>query len=182
MSAAGGGGSSAAPRILIAGDVHGRLPALFKRVLSVNKSNGPFDALLCVGQFFPSDPSGIEGMQKYVDGMEPVPLPTYFTGNYGEGASMLLSASKQKAAQAGVSMEGIPVCHNLTWLIGSGILNLHGLRVAYLGGKYISDLYHDAKGAAAVGAIHEDDVDALRAFADDKPVTDLFLSYPSLKL
>lgn len=65
-------------------------------------------------------------MQKYIDGTEPIPLPTFFVGNYGEGANLLLSASKLKAAQAGLSMEGIPVCQNLTWLIGSGILNLHG--------------------------------------------------------
>ncbi|OAE21764.1 hypothetical protein AXG93_2550s1010 [Marchantia polymorpha subsp. ruderalis] len=116
------GSGSTAPRILIAGDVCGRLAALYKRVASVNKSNGPFDALLCVGQFFPSDPSGIEDMQKYIDGTEPIPLPTFFVGNYGEGANLLLSASKLKAAQAGLS-----------------------LRIAYLGAKYIPDLYQDAK-------------------------------------
>lgn len=54
-----------------------------------------------------------------------------------------------------------------------------GLRVAYLGGKFNASLYQDAKGAASAGAYHEDDVDALRAFADDKAVTDLFLSYPA---
>jgi hypothetical protein len=40
-------------KILISGDVNGKLSALFKRVAAVNKSNGPFDLLLCTGRFFP---------------------------------------------------------------------------------------------------------------------------------
>ena len=39
-------------KILIAGSVHGKLKDLFKRVAAVNKSNGPFDLLLCTGDFF----------------------------------------------------------------------------------------------------------------------------------
>jgi len=40
-------------KVLISGDVHGNLSALFKRVQAVNKANGPFDLLLCTGGFFP---------------------------------------------------------------------------------------------------------------------------------
>jgi len=57
-----------------------------------------------------------------------------------------------------------------------------GLRVAYLSGKHSAELYQNAKAAAAAGAHHEDDVDTLRAFADDPSITDLFLSYPLLLL
>ena len=39
-------------KILIAGSVHGKLKDLYKRVAAVNKSNGPFDLLLCTGDFF----------------------------------------------------------------------------------------------------------------------------------
>jgi hypothetical protein len=48
--------SMAGVNILISGDCGGKLSAMFKRVASVNKSNGPFAALLCVGGFF--EPSG----------------------------------------------------------------------------------------------------------------------------
>ena len=41
----------ASKKILISGDVNGKLSALFKRVAAVNKSNGPFDMLLCTGRF-----------------------------------------------------------------------------------------------------------------------------------
>jgi hypothetical protein len=40
-------------KILIAGDVRGRLAALYKRVAAVHGSAaGPFDAVFCVGAFF----------------------------------------------------------------------------------------------------------------------------------
>lgn len=93
----------------------------------MNKSNGPFDVLFCLGQFFPSDPGGIEEVQEYIDGAKQIPLPTYFIGDYGEGAGLILSASKAKAAEAGgLSVEGIPVCHNLVCLKGSGVVTIHG--------------------------------------------------------
>lgn len=37
---------------LTCGDVCGQFDQLFKRVTSVNKKAGPFDLLLCVGDFF----------------------------------------------------------------------------------------------------------------------------------
>ncbi|CAM6074129.1 unnamed protein product [Sphagnum tenellum] len=175
-------GNKEAPRILLCGDVNGHLHALYKRVLAVNKSNGPFDALLCVGQFFPRTPDGIEEMKTYFTLAKPIPLPTYFIGDYGEGAASLLAPAKAKAAETGIPMDGVRICDNLLWLKGSGILNLKGLRVAYLSGKHRAELYQNAKAAAAAGAHHEDDVDTLRAFADDPSITDLFLSYPLLLL
>ena len=42
-----------ARKILLVGDVRGRLDDLYKRVARVNKPPaGPFDALFCVGPFF----------------------------------------------------------------------------------------------------------------------------------
>ena len=39
-------------KVLLSGDVNGKWNALFKRVAAVNKSNGPFDVLLCTGRTF----------------------------------------------------------------------------------------------------------------------------------
>ncbi len=39
-------------KVLLAGDINGKIDALYKRVNTVNASNGPFAALLCVGSFF----------------------------------------------------------------------------------------------------------------------------------
>ncbi|KAF5743056.1 zinc finger CCCH domain-containing protein 64-like [Tripterygium wilfordii] len=83
----------AGPRILLCGDVVRRLNQLFKRVQSVNKSAGPFDALLCVGQFFPDSPQLLEEFMDYIEGRSQISLPTYFIGDYGIGATKVLSAA-----------------------------------------------------------------------------------------
>jgi hypothetical protein len=92
----------------------------------VNEKNGPFDAAFCVGQFFPADGSGVEGVERYFKGEETIPVPTYFIGDYGEGATSLLAPARSKALDMGFSVDGIPVCDNLFYLKGSGVLNLKG--------------------------------------------------------
>lgn len=37
---------------MLCGDVEGRFDTLFNRVRSINSKSGPFDLLLCVGNFF----------------------------------------------------------------------------------------------------------------------------------
>ncbi|EFJ14443.1 hypothetical protein SELMODRAFT_445909 [Selaginella moellendorffii] len=160
------------PRILLCGDVVGRLDQLFKRVAAVNTANGPFDALFCVGQFFPLDEHGVSQVREYIDGAKEIPLPTYFTGNYGEEALQLLAPAKDR----GLVSEPVVVSKNLFWLRGSGVVFVHELRIAFLSGKSDALAYEDAKLAADVGAFHQDDVDALRALADDSQVIDLFLT------
>lgn len=39
-------------KVLLSGDINGKWNTLFKRVSAVNKSNGPFDVLLCTGRTF----------------------------------------------------------------------------------------------------------------------------------
>jgi hypothetical protein len=45
-------GAAGSVKVLLAGDINGKFDALYKRVNTVNASNGPFAALLCVGSFF----------------------------------------------------------------------------------------------------------------------------------
>eukprot|EP00249_Psilotum_nudum_P020073 c27549_g1_i1 orf=3-1673(-) len=165
-----------APRILLCGDVLGRFNHLFKRVSAVNKANGPFDALLCVGQFFPIDNSDTTEMMEYIGGKKEIILPTFFIGDYGEGAELMLLSAKSRAVTFGPTMDGISICDNLYWLKGSGIFDLHGLRTAYLAGRYDKLVYKAAASMSSSGVYHEDDVDALRAFADDPGVVDLFIT------
>ena len=50
------------------GDVDGRLNLLYKRVRNVNNKNGPFDILICVGDFF--NTSHMEEWLTYQSGKE----------------------------------------------------------------------------------------------------------------
>ncbi|KAG9455617.1 hypothetical protein H6P81_000125 [Aristolochia fimbriata] len=161
----------AAPRFLFCGDVLGRLNQLFKRVALVNKSAGPFDALLCVGQFFPDSPEQHEEFFDYLGGRSSVPLPTYFIGDYGLGAAKVLSTASGDPSNLGFKMDGLRICENLFWLKGSGKFTLHGVSIMYLSGK-------NSSGGQIIGTYSEDDVGALRALAEEQGVIDIFLTYP----
>ncbi|KAF9617693.1 hypothetical protein IFM89_038193 [Coptis chinensis] len=112
------------PRILLCGDVFGRLNQLYKRVSTVTKATGPFDALFCVGQFFPdSSDDQLNELMDYIDGRSQIPIPTYFIGDYGFGAAKVLSNARME--NKGFKMDGLKICNNLFWLKGSGKFTLH---------------------------------------------------------
>lgn len=157
------------PRILLCGDVLGRLNQLFKRVQSVNKSAGPFDAVLCVGQFFPDSSELLDEFMNYVEGRSKIPIPTYFIGDYGVGAAKVLLAASRNSANQGFKMDGFKITDNLFWLKGSGNFTLHGLSVAYLSGRQSSE-------GQQFGTYSQDDVDALRALLEEPGIVDLFLT------
>ncbi|PAV79700.1 hypothetical protein WR25_19083 isoform C [Diploscapter pachys] len=107
-------------KVLCVGDVQGAFAKLIKQVQAVNAKNGPFDMLLCVGEFFgPSD----EENQKVVSGEIEMPIATYILG------SCCPSTSKYYPE------ESIEFTSNLTYLGRKGILNTAtGLQIAYLSG------------------------------------------------
>lgn len=104
----------------------------------MSKSAGPFDALICVGQFFPDSPELLNEFLDYVEGRAQVPIPTYFTGDYGVAAPKILSTTSKKAENQGFKMDGLEVCHNLFWLRGSGKFTLQGKVLIYYIRKYQS--------------------------------------------
>ncbi|PKA64259.1 Zinc finger CCCH domain-containing protein 59 [Apostasia shenzhenica] len=132
----------------------------------VNKSTGPFDALLCVGQFFPDSIDGLEEISDYLDTRLPVPIPTYFIGDYGAGAGRFLSAASKLASSKGFKTDGLELCPNLYWLKGSGKFFLHGLSIIYISGRQMPD-------ADGNGHYSRDDVDALRALAEEPGISDI---------
>ncbi|XP_074280728.1 zinc finger CCCH domain-containing protein 64 isoform X2 [Silene latifolia] len=157
------------PRLLLSGDVLGRLSLLYKRFTSVNKSAGPFDAILCVGQFFPDTTDQLQEFMDYIDGRREIPIPTYFIGDYGVASPKVLSAAANEPGNLGFKMDGLKVCPNLYWLKGGGSFTLHGLSVAYLSGR-------QSPSGHQFGKYTQDDVDALRAFVEEPGIPDIFLT------
>lgn len=45
---------------LVCGDVKGNFKVLFNKIQNINQKSGPFDLLLCVGDFFGSDNAKLE--------------------------------------------------------------------------------------------------------------------------
>ena len=66
-------------KVLVSGDARGDLATLFGRVGTLHASKGPFDCLLCVGDFF--GPSGAAAvLLPYRSKELAVPLPCYILG------------------------------------------------------------------------------------------------------
>ncbi|KAI3787110.1 hypothetical protein L1987_41327 [Smallanthus sonchifolius] len=93
--------------------------------------------------------------------------------DYGAGAVKVLSAAAKESGNLGFKMDGLKIRDNLFWLKGSGKFSLHGLSVAYLSGRKSSS-------GQIYGTYSQDDVDALRALAEEPGIIDIFLTYPSL--
>ncbi|KAL0053002.1 hypothetical protein WJX82_011315 [Trebouxia sp. C0006] len=144
-------------KVLVTGDPGGNLPALFKRVAAVNKSNGPFDLLFCVGSFFShadckEDAAPVSAdAQAYTSGSKQAPMPTYFIGSFGAGSKeAMLSLSTASS--------------NIQYLGPSGLKTLQGLNVAFLDGIYNAAAYkQDAQDVgSAAGCRHYTQADVNR--------------------
>ncbi|RZF32947.1 hypothetical protein LSTR_LSTR000817 [Laodelphax striatellus] len=108
-------------KVLICGDVNGKYKTLFARVESINKKNGPFSYLLCVGNFFGNS---IKDWEPYANGSVEVPVPTYILGpNSEKHVSFYAKADRGQVAPS------------VVYLGKRGVLNtISGMRIAYLSG------------------------------------------------
>lgn len=62
---------------MVCGDVEGRFNTLFNRIETINSKSGPFEMLLCVGNFFGVNNSQFE---PYKTGIKSIAIPTYILG------------------------------------------------------------------------------------------------------
>ena len=75
-------------KILACGDVKGKFSTFFKKVKSVNTKNGPFEMIICVGDFFGDHEFG-ESEDRQIwneikSGKVKVPAPIYMLGPLNE--------------------------------------------------------------------------------------------------
>lgn len=108
-------------RVLVCGDVEGNFKFFFSKVEAINKKNGPFDFLLCIGNFFGKENVGLE---PYKNGMMTIPVPTY-----------ILGPNRPEDEDHYPEEDGCEICPNLTYLGKRGLYNASsGLKIAYLSG------------------------------------------------
>ena len=108
-------------KVLICGDVEGHFKFLFNKVESINKKSGPFDFLLCVGNFFGENNTELE---VYKNGMKNIPVPTYIIG-----------ANREVDLMNYPDEDGCEICQNLTYLGKRGVyIASSGLKIAYVSG------------------------------------------------
>ncbi|GAB0092798.1 CWF19-like protein 1 homolog [Sergentomyia squamirostris] len=109
-------------KILVCGDVCGKINKLFDRVDTISKKSGSFDFLFCVGEFFGDNNRELE---EYKSGVKKVPVPTY-----------ILGTSEEKHLPQFEDVRDGEICPNLTYLGKSGIyVTSSGMKIAYVSGK-----------------------------------------------
>ena len=150
-------------KLLVCGDVRGKLDVLATKVQRLNSSaHGPFDALLCVGEFAAAANSAPE-LQPFIDGTRSFPVPAYFVvGRNALPAAVTTVAEGDASGGAKAAEEvcagAVQVAPNVTFLGWSGVANVSGLKVAFLSGKYDPLAFRDAREPAHSGAYHQEDV------------------------
>lgn len=107
-----------ATKVLVAGDVQGRLTQLFDRVAAVNDKHGPFHAVFCVGDFFGAVDELAAAIGPYRAGDAKAPLRTYFLGPAAPSESVT-------ALMDGIG-DGGELAPDIIFLGGGGIKTLHG--------------------------------------------------------
>ncbi|XP_026320616.1 CWF19-like protein 1 [Hyposmocoma kahamanoa] len=117
-------------KTLICGDVNGNFNSLFSRVETINKKSGPFDVLLCVGNFFGDDNSQLDA---YRMGTRKVPVPTYVFGPSNSDHVKYYNCA-----------EGEDIVPNVTYMGKRGIYTTSaGVKIAYLTGLSRRELGKD---------------------------------------
>ncbi|OQR74479.1 CWF19 protein 1-like [Tropilaelaps mercedesae] len=117
--------SDKAIKILVCGDVHGKLDQLYKRVAGILAKGQQFDSLFVVGEFFAPFSDALTTWEGYLSGVKKVPLVTYILGPKTENLSKFYE---------GID-EGGELCPNVIYMGRQGITTLaSGLRVAYFSG------------------------------------------------
>ncbi|KAJ3612398.1 hypothetical protein NHX12_020674 [Muraenolepis orangiensis] len=112
-------------RVLTCGDVDGRLTALFNRVRTIQKKSGPFDLLLCVGEFFGKTAEAQAEWQEYKSGAKKAPIHT-----------CILGAASQETVKNYPSPDGCELAVNITYLGRRGVFaGASGLQIAYVSGR-----------------------------------------------
>lgn len=117
--------SEKARKILVCGDVNGKLDQLFKRVAGIQSKGQKFDSLFVVGEFFSPFSEALTVWEDYVCGKKSVPILTYVLAPKTANLSRFYENVE----------EGGELCPNVIYMGRQGVITLaNGLRVAYFSG------------------------------------------------
>ena len=135
--------SGTEPRtVLVCGDTYGRLDTLHAKLIELKSE---VDLVLAAGQFLPPN-SMCSRLSFYVGSAAArvLPVPVYFIDSCSE-----VFIKKAEEDKKPVSLQ-----QNLTFLGACGIVELAGLRVAYLSGSYDQEVYKQQWGRGLFAGAH----------------------------
>ncbi|XP_066929063.1 CWF19-like protein 1 [Clytia hemisphaerica] len=115
-------------KILVCGSVDGNFSKFFKKISSIQKKNGPFEMVLCCGQFFSDDPSCEQNWKKILNKKPSVDVPVYILGP--------TTKVQEKYFQSEKIEDGQEIYDNVLHLGRKGIFKTSsGLSIAYVSGN-----------------------------------------------
>ncbi|KAI9102508.1 hypothetical protein DFS34DRAFT_396038 [Phlyctochytrium arcticum] len=122
-------------KLLVVGGLNGFFSAGFSKIASINKKHGPFDLLLCVGDFFGSDDDqstgGNDELEKLMNGQIKVPLAAYIVGSKSRFPKDISEKIKSNHGE---------ICQDLAYIGNHGVMTtIDGLRIAFLSGVSVAD-------------------------------------------
>jgi hypothetical protein len=125
-------------KMMVVGNVEGQFSTLFQRVEQVHKTHGPFDMVLCAGNFF-GDQASYEDLAsffEFIKGTRSIPIPTYIVSD---------DFTQYPAVRDAVSSTGDFATH-LTYLGACGLyITVHGVRLAYYMSKEAQEYSEEGK-------------------------------------
>ncbi|EAU88727.2 nuclear protein [Coprinopsis cinerea okayama7 len=132
-------------KVLTVGSAVGSISQLFAKVRGINAKHGPFDLLLCTGDFFgpvtsDEDEDKVEDeVSQLLDGILEAPVDCYIM----QGDQPLPKRVVDKFAKTNGEL-----CKNVFLMSKSGtITTAHGIRIACLGGVYDQNIYYASEAA-----------------------------------
>lgn len=112
-------------KVLVCGDVNGQFKSLFNRVTTINKKSGPFEMLLCVGDFFAKTEAAHQQWEDCVKGNIEIPVQTFVLGPSSDDLESCYSSNSEGE-----------LCKNVAYLGEKGLfVGSSGLKIVYLSGK-----------------------------------------------
>eukprot|EP00730_Choanoeca_flexa_P008867 TRINITY_DN12551_c0_g8_i2.p1 TRINITY_DN12551_c0_g8~~TRINITY_DN12551_c0_g8_i2.p1 ORF type:complete len:524 (+),score=105.98 TRINITY_DN12551_c0_g8_i2:2-1573(+) len=143
-------------KVLVVGDVDGKVKQLLKKVTNVNKKAGPFDLVLCTGSFFAPDGSADATWTSCMKGESEFPIPIYILG----------PITPQQCFRFKIVEQGGDLCKNVTYLGPCGMTSLPGgLKLAVLSGSFVPEQYEKPSGGGVQPFYTQADVQKLVAMA-----------------
>eukprot|EP01130_Rhizamoeba_saxonica_P017889 TRINITY_DN879_c0_g2_i2.p1 TRINITY_DN879_c0_g2~~TRINITY_DN879_c0_g2_i2.p1 ORF type:complete len:566 (-),score=121.71 TRINITY_DN879_c0_g2_i2:702-2399(-) len=105
-------------KILVCGQLNGKIDLIYKQVSAIQSKHGPFTCLLCIGQFFETG----EELLPYIQGEKSAPIPTYFLGTDHDYQFL--------------NEEQATICENIHWLGKTGLTNIAGLSIGFFASSF----------------------------------------------
>jgi len=135
-------------RLLVSGPVNGNFDTFFGGIRRLHARNGPFDAVLCTGQFLASTKEENDTLRSCVE-QEAIPLPVYFVAQSRRD----IEEAKRLAGEDDGNDGEVRVCAQLSCLGTAGVKVASGLKIAFVGNAVNFDqTLSTLKGFAWIGS------------------------------